>query len=279
MYRARALTLVLILLVVPMTRSSAQNDTERPMPALGDDETVMIIVEEVTRLRGEVDQLRRQLADAQLRAAQATNERDELRQFIADHDQFGADFARYRAVRELAERDARRREAEANRERRDQRRADQRERQRVAREQRDRDRAEADWENRYRKAGFGSLGLDVFASRMAFSYHTRETNPTRVDYDPFIGLYFRPGGPSVEIDYGRMTISGSVLNANRDVRNIGVAITFFDENGNQVGGEIVRINNARPDVPYPFTSTIEMALDRPFSTSSTYVLYADPIPE
>ena len=47
--------------------------------------------------------------------------------------------------------------------------------------------------------------------------------------------------------------------------------------GAQVGGEIVRINNARPDVPYPFTATLDMALNGPFDSSSTYVLYADPI--
>jgi hypothetical protein len=74
-----------------------------------------------------------------------------------------------------------------------------------------------------------------------------------------------------------MTISGSVLNAAPEARNIGVAITFFDESGNQVGSEIVQINNARPDVPYPFTSTVQMALCRAFSSSSTYVLYADPV--
>ena len=72
-----------------------------------------------------------------------------------------------------------------------------------------------------------------------------------------------------------MTISGSVLNAADEVRNVGVAITFFDENGNQVGSETIQINNARPNVPYPFTSTLTMALNRPFSSSTTYVLYAD----
>ena len=89
----------------------------------------------------------------------------------------------------------------------------------------------------------------------------------------------RPLGRTTEIDYSSMTISGSILNALSDVRNIGIAVTFFDENDNQVGGEIIQINNARPDVPYPFTSTVAMALDRPFSSSSTYVLYADAIAE
>ena len=74
-----------------------------------------------------------------------------------------------------------------------------------------------------------------------------------------------------------MTISGSILNAAEEVRNIGVAVAFFDENGTQVGGEIIQVNNARPDVPYPFTATIAMALNRAFTSASTYVLYADPV--
>ena len=73
-----------------------------------------------------------------------------------------------------------------------------------------------------------------------------------------------------------MTISGSVMNAAEEVRDIGIALTFFDEAGSQVGGEIIQVNNARPQVPYPFTVPIAMALDRPFDSTSTYVLYADP---
>ena len=74
-----------------------------------------------------------------------------------------------------------------------------------------------------------------------------------------------------------MTISGTVVNGSGKLRNIGVAITFFDESGIQVGGEIIKINNARPDVPYPFTTTLRMALNRPYSSSSSYVLYADQV--
>ena len=79
-----------------------------------------------------------------------------------------------------------------------------------------------------------------------------------------------------QIDYSQMTISGSILNAADELRDIGVAITFFDDNGNQVGHEIVQIKNARPNVPYPFTSRIDMALNRAFTSTSTYVLFADP---
>ena len=37
----------------------------------------------------------------------------------------------------------------------------------------------------------------------------------------------------------------------------------------------IQINNARPTAPDPLTSTLTMALNRPFSSSTTYVLYAD----
>ena len=113
---------------------------------------------------------------------------------------------------------------------------------------------------------------------MAFYYNTKDTSTgAQYDYDSLIGDYLRPGFPNSEIDYSKMTISGSILNASDIVRNIGVAITFFDDSGNQVGHETVEIRNARPDVPYPFTSKIEMALNRPFALSSTYVLYADAV--
>ena len=40
---------------------------------------------------------------------------------------------------------------------------------------------------------------------------------------------------------------------------------------------MVQVNNARPDVPYPFTETIKMALNGPFNSSTRYVLYADDV--
>jgi hypothetical protein len=230
---------------------------------------------EMSRLTEEVSSLRLQLAEARLRSEEAERELEELRQFIRDHHELGNDFAQYRTVKAITERESRQRLAEANRQRREADREARRQRAEEIRKQREAEQAEDNRLDRYRKAGFSPLGLNVFIGRMAYSYNTLERNPVRVDYDPFIGLYYRPGGPLVEIDYSTMTISGSLLNASEEVRNVGIAITFFDENGAQVGGEIVRLSNARPDVPYPFTATLDMALDRPFSSSSTYVLYAD----
>ena len=232
---------------------------------------------EVAELRDLVRDLRFQLARAHGDAIQARRELKEMEQFIADHREYGTDFEAYRGVVEVAEREARRRAAQERLAERDAKRAE-RARERAARsaERSARD-AEEQKHDAYRQAGFAPLGLEVYGGRMAFYYAEKDNPGVEVEYDRWLGLYYRPDRRDAEIDYSTMSISGSVLNAAPEIRNIGVAMTFFDRHGNQVGSEIVRIDNARPNVPYPFNATITMALDRAFSTSSTYVLYADPI--
>ncbi len=238
---------------------------------------VEMLLDEVALLSEEINILRRQLAEARMAASAAEEELAELRQFISDHHEFGDDFGQYRGVKAIAEREARQRRTDELRERREAHRAERAARQAEQRAGRSRENAEAERRSRFRDAGFAHIGLDVMTSRMGYSYQTREEHAVRVDYDPLIGRYLRPLGANVDLDFSSMTISGSVVNASDEVRNIGIAITFFDEYGNQVGGEIIQVNNARPDVPYPFTSTVDMALNRPFNSSSIYVLYADPI--
>jgi hypothetical protein len=241
-------------------------------------EPVKILLDEIAILREQMFRLRQELADARMQAAEAQRELEEMRRFIADHRQYGNDFEQYRSVKEIAERDARRKEAEEGRQRREQEKLERQARlaeARAIKAQRD---AESSRLSRYRRDGFTPVGLDVYAGKMAFYYSTTDHgSQVRVDYDWRIGRYLRPFDTGQTIDYSQMTISGSVLNGDEVTRNIGVAITFFDDNGNQVGHEIVRVNNARPDVPYPFTSKINMALNREFDSSSIYVLYADPI--
>lgn len=232
---------------------------------------------ELTVLQDTIEEMRSQLADARLEADRANTELAELRQFVTDHDRFGDDFAEYERIKEIAEREVRRKAAEASRARRDAERAERMARAEELRRQRAAARAIQNEALRYEQAGFSSLGLDVYSSRMAFFYPEKNDPEMRVKYDALIGLYYRPASRSSEIDFSSMSISGSILNGADEVRNIGVAITFFDNNGNQVGSEIVQVNNARPDVPYPFSATIDMALNRAFSSSSTYVLYSDPV--
>ncbi len=241
-----------------------------------DPDPLDVLLEEVDRLLDEVMRLRRELATARLEAAKAHRELKELRQFIQDHHDLGSDFQQYKGIREIADREARHREAEASRERWEAEKAARRARYQAARAERTQGRVEAQRVERYADAGFTPLGLDVFVGRMAFFYPSDDKVPYRYDYRSGFGRYKRFYPPYSQIDYSTMTISGSVLNGSEDVRHIGIAITFFDESGNQVGGETVQVNNARPNVPYPFTATLDMALDRPFDSTTTYVLYADP---
>jgi hypothetical protein len=232
------------------------------------------LLEEIADMSTQLRDLRGEMARIGLERATCERELAELRQFIADHHEYGDDFREYRAVKQAAEREARLREVESGRIKREQARAERRARMDDARASRKREQAERERLQGYRDRGFSPLGLDVFLGRTGYAYHTDDTTRTRVDYEFGIGRYLRLY-PGTTIDFSSMTISGSVLNASDTVRNIGIAIAFFDESGNQVGHEIVQVNNARPDVPYPFTSTIDMALDRAFATSSQYVLYSD----
>jgi hypothetical protein len=279
------LAVALFLLPLPQVVETApQNEAAEapptqpaePLPAREalPDDPIELLLDEIDRLDAVILDLRRQLAECDLRRNDAERELEEMRQFIRDHREFGEDFEKYREIREIARTEAEQQRIAEARQRLEAERAERRSQRRIAQEERRERQAEMNRLQRYRQAGFSHLGLDVFLSKMAFSYLTRDSSPFRVDYDPLVGLYYRPGGAS-EIDYNRMTFSGSVLNASDEVLNIGVAIAFFDELGNQVGGETIQVNNARPDVPYPFTATIEMALNRPFATSTSYVLYAD----
>ncbi|MCZ6811171.1 MAG: hypothetical protein O7D97_04135 [Planctomycetota bacterium] len=236
-----------------------------------------VLLDQIDELQAQIQALRRELAAARLQTADAERELGELRQFIADHHEFGQDFEQYQALKAIAQQEARLRKAEVTRQRREAERAQRAERRQASRSERVVQEVEAKRRARYRRAGFSSLGLEVQAGRMAYHYRTKDTTRYDIEYSPFLGLYYLDRDRRTVIDYSSMTISGSVLNAAKEVRNIGVAITFFDENSNQVGGEIIQINNARPDVPYPFTATVQMALNRPFNSSSTYVLYADPV--
>ena len=219
-------------------------------------------------------ELREELAVTRSELANTQRELDELRQFILDHETFGADYQEYARIRSIAEHETKRRAARERRTRLESERADRKERYEQKRAEETAERLQKVQQEHYAKAGFTNIGLDVYHGRSAYFYAPRDSTQAPVSYQP------TPNGTSVnsEIDYSQMTISGSVLNAAPDIRDIGVAFTFFDEHGNQVGAEIVQLKNARPNVPYPFTAKLQMALNRPFTSSSSYVLYADAIP-
>lgn len=275
--RAAAGAAALIALGVVLVPAPAAQDAppRKPGGATPDIAEIRWLLAEVDRVTDELTTTRHELAETELELRAAQRELAELRQFVADHELFGDDFAQYAYVKTAAEEDARRRAAEEARARYEDEKAQRLARRAEARAERAEANAEQDRLDRYARAGFGHVGSDVFTGRMAYRYGTSEGPSSYIDYDPYLGLYYRPIGPSTRIDYSTMTLSGSVINAAETTRHIGIAITFFDAEGSQVGAETVQIENARPDVPYPFTSTLDMALDRPFASVSQYVLYAD----
>ncbi|MEE9128410.1 MAG: hypothetical protein V3T84_00185 [Phycisphaerales bacterium] len=251
-------------------QADATSETEQEADPL------QLLLDEIQQLHAEILTLRRQVAQAQMASSQAKRELAELRQFIDDHHEFGQDFRQFKALKAIAEREARERRQEVVRDQREAQRAEGQTRRQAALAERAQREAQARRLADYRRAGFTPLGLDVYVGKMAYYYRSRNTTFYDIEYDPFLSGYFiDPEYRRARPDFSSMTISGSVLNAADEVRNLGVAITFFDESGNQVGSETIQINNARPNVPYPFTSTLTMALNRPFSSSTTYVLYAD----
>ncbi|MCH2134221.1 MAG: hypothetical protein MK116_10765 [Phycisphaerales bacterium] len=220
--------------------------------------------------------VRREVAQARMELSGLQRELDDLRQFILDHDTYGPDYTSYKKVLEETKKQRRAEAARAQREKDD---ANRRRRMEV-KQRLDAAKGREELEKLYDERGFAPIGQDVYTARSAFFYAPIEGEDGRtVQYRPTRLGTLRPVTvPSNrELNYSTMTISGSVLNGDTNIRSIGVAFTFFDESGNQVGAQIIEIENARPNVPYPFTRKIDMALNRPFHSHSTYVLYADQV--
>ena len=258
----------------PTTTSSDKQTTEDQKES----DPIKMLLKEVDRVHAQLIALRKELAQAQLERKQAQRELDKIKQFISDNKQFGQDFAQYKAVKDIAEREVRQRKQDEARKQRDAEQNQRARRRRETKTQRDIAKAEKNRLSDYRRAGFTPVGLDVFVGKMAFYYGSEDTTTYDVQYYPYIRRYYYGRyNRGNQLDFSKMTISGSVINTADITRNLGIAITFFDEDGNQVGSETVQINNARPNVPYPFTSKLAMALNRAFDSSTTYVLYADPV--
>lgn len=268
------LRITTVLLACLLTSASVAQDEGETAPSVPVD-PIEMLVQEIEDLQNTVDALRAALAESKLESAGSLRELDELRQFIQDHHEFGRDFEQYKAIRAVTRRDAQSRQLQEALEQREARQAQRVSRQREFMERRTEREAELRRLDSFRDSGFAPLGFEVFMGNAAFNYQTYDGINARFDWNPLTGRFLRVYPFSNRIDFSSMTVSGSVMNAADEVRDIGIAVTFFDEAGSQVGGEIVQVNNARPQVPYPFTATIAMALDRPFTSASTYVLYAD----
>lgn len=232
------------------------------------------LVEREAELRA----MRHRLADLELQLADLDAQIAEMQAFVLDHDRYGTDFSQYRLVRRQAEQEVRRRAALERRARR------QLALQQKEQTKADRDAVESvaavgkDLQETLRKMNFGLIGQGVWGSRSAYAYARVDKPGEAVNYNPSpFGRTRITSESRTELDWSKMTISGSVLNAAEETRNIGIAFAFFDEHGNQVGAETVVVNNARSGVPYPFTQKLDMAATKPFASSTSWVLFADTI--
>ncbi len=200
----------------------------------------------------------------------------ELRTFIADHERLGDDYQSYQAILNETKRlithqirlETKRKTDELRKTKKS--RAQQRKAQQAA---------VLDPYAHLVALGFNHLGNGVMLGKSGYQYAKRDVTSERVTYVPTNGGGTRRVVKSEtrqQSDYSVMTISGSLLNATDTIRNVGVAFAFRDSHGNQIGQETVMVENMRPNVPYPFTSELSMASDRPFATETQWVLYSDP---
>ena len=210
--------------------------TSQTAPTTVTGNPIEMLLDEVDALTARLETIRVELAAARLEARTAERELAELKQFLQDHHELGSDFEAYRAIKAIAEQEARDRRVQQMR---DKRAAEQAKRL-EARRAEEAITAPTRREERYRDAGFTGVGNEVYVSQMAFYYRTQDNIPFRFDYIRGIGRYQRFYPPTRDVDFSSMTISGSVLNGSEEIRNIGIALAFFDENGNQVGGETIR---------------------------------------
>ena len=87
----------------PTTSPQADATSEKEPEA----DPLQLLLDEIQQLHTEILMLRRQVAQAQMASSQAKRELAELRLFIDDHHEFGQDFQQYKAVKAIAEREAR----------------------------------------------------------------------------------------------------------------------------------------------------------------------------
>ena len=226
----------------------------------------------------QVRSLRHRIADLEVQMAKTMAQLAEMQSFVLDHDRYGTDYSQYQQVRAQAQHDAQQRAAL---ERQARRQLERQHKQQAAKARKDaKEQLGAPGkglQQTLQTMNFGHIGQDVWRSRAAYHYQVVNSPGETVSFRPSPFGRTRVTEVQKELDWSSMTISGSLLNANKETRNIGIALAFFDEHGNQVGAETIVVNNARPGVPYPFTQTLDMAANKPFASETAWVLFSDAI--
>ncbi len=232
--------------------------------------------EMLNQLISERSALQQEVAKAQLDLSAALRRITELEQFIKDHDQYGVDFEKYLFYRERIEKEERAKRAADARAKREDAERKAREAREQKKAQRDVGKArDADLQARVdaiEKAGFTIIGDAVGIGQLTTFYQT--TSKEEIQYIPSIDFWYVDRDKVV--DYTHLRISGSIIQAERDTRDMSVAVVFYNRRGGQIGQTTVRIDGARPGVPYPFTANIDMADNAPFATFTSYVMYFEP---
>lgn len=274
-FRLKVFAVGAVLVAVVACRVQAQDPVSVPsrqaVPTSVDE-----LQELVARLIAERQTLQMEIARAQLELSTALRRVTELEQFIKDRDQYGTDFEKYTFYRERLEREERAKKAADARARRE-------EAERKARETRDQKRAERDQSRirdaelqarveSMRRAGFTIIGDAVGVGEMGTFYQTTEREEIR--YIPSLDFWYVDRDRA--IDYTRMRLSGSVMHAERDIRDLSIAIVFYNGRGGQIGQTTVRVDGARAGVPYPFTANLDMAANEPFASYTAYVMLFEP---
>ena len=179
-------TLLLLFGVLPVKASGQQPPPEQTRPTTSpqadarsekepEADPLQLLLDEIQQLHAEILTLRRQVAQAQMSSSQTKRELAELRLFIDDHHEFGQDFQQYKAVKAIAEREARERHQAVVRDQREAQQAEGQTRRQAARAERAQREAQARRIADYRRAGFTPLGLDVYVGKMAYYYRSKNT--------------------------------------------------------------------------------------------------------
>lgn len=228
------------------------------------------------RAQEQIQSLRAEAAQLRMELKQVSRERDELKQFIEDHDEYGSDFAKYtvfktqQAQADLAKKAA---AAKAKREAKKRRLQELRKKRMAAHTNTSKTgNPLSDRVQLLQQAGYTPIGDSVLVGQMGYVYKTETQKEYR--YSPYFENWYLDENETV--DYRHLTLSGSIIHAAESTQDISFVIAFYDEHGGQIGQTTVRVDGARPGVPYPFTAEVVMAADEAFDNYTAWVLYAEP---
>lgn len=267
---------VLFFVLVGSGVSLAIQDVGDTSKSVVEKQTMERLITQNGELLAEIRLLREEIARINLSLAKSEKERADLQQFIADHDAYGTAFEQYTYFREKtineerllkaaqakAKRDAQKRRMQELREQRNNNRV-------IETDEKEKQREIENRNSMLKQAGFTQISDEVYVGQMGYAYKTTKHKDIR--YSPALEMYYLD--EDEEIDYNKMTLSGSIIHAGELDHDLSIAIAFYDAKNNQIGQTTIQIDGAKPGVPYPFTSEVLMADNRAFRSYAAWILY------